>query len=133
MSNINKSPFFHAYHTATQDVTRGNVFEIDTVVNCDRSDAYRVSVKKAFYYGEIQTDVAAANNNYEIELDANVLSLCQGFQCSNLNTVGTMDDGVYGVSLSTAGILYHLRYTVIQTNPERSDAHQTRLYGIRII
>ena len=133
MSNINKSPFFHAYHSATQDVASDLLFEIDTIVNCDRADAYQVSVNKAYYYGEIQTDVAAANNNYEIELATNVLSQCQGFQCKNINTVGAMDDGVYGVSLGSAGILYHERYPATYTNPERSDAQQTRLYGIRII
>ena len=133
MSNINKSPFFHAYHSVTQDVASDLLFEIDTIVNCDRSDAYRVSVDKAYYYGEVQTSNQAVNNNYEIELATNILSQCQGFQCSNLNTVGAMDDGVYGVSLGSAGILYHERYQSHQTDPERSDAQQTRLYGIRII
>ena len=133
MSNINKSPFFHAYHSVTQDVASDLLFEIDTIVNCDRSDAYRVSADKAFYYGEIQTSNQAANNNYEIELATNILSQCQGFQCSNLNTVGVMDDGVYGVSLGNAGILYHERYPMTATNPERSDVDQTRLYGVRIV
>lgn len=133
MSNINKSPFFHAYHSATQDVARGYLFAIDTIVNCDRHSPGEVSTKKAFYYGEIQTSNQAVNNNYEIELQTNTLSLCQGFQCSNLNTVGAMDDGVYGVSLNSAGILYHLRYPASSTSAERSDIDQTRLYGMRIV
>ena len=133
MSNINKSPFFHAYHSVTQDVRRGNLFEIDTIVNCGRHSAGEVSAKKAFYYGEIQTNNRKTNNNYEIEIQTNTLSLCQGFQCSNLNTVGVVDDGVYGVSLNSAGILYHERYPAGAIDEERSDIDQTRLYGMRIV
>lgn len=129
MSTINLSACFHGYHSAQQTIAVGDLFELDTLKQCHRKSAAEVRAFRAYYYGEVQTDVPVTNNNYEIEIQTNTLSLCQGFQCPNLGDTGRQDDGVYGVSDSSGGIKFATRYA---TGAERSDANQTRLFGIRV-
>lgn len=129
MSTINLSACFHGYHSAQQSKTQGQLFELDTLKQCHRESLAEVRAFRAYYYGEVQTDVAQVSNSYDIEIVTNTLALCQGFQSRNVGTVGIMDDGVYGVSEDSGGIKMA---NVFNNTAERSDANQTRLFGLRI-
>lgn len=129
MSTINLSACFHGYHSTQQTISVGQLFALDTLKQCHRESTTEVMASRAFYYGEVQADVPATSNQYEIEIATNTLSLCQGFQTHNLGEIGLMDDGVYGVSDDSGGIKFATRY---QTGAESSDANQTRLFGLRI-
>lgn len=135
MSFYSKPVFFYAYNNTAQTLTKGDYFALSNYENVHPTgstgrvalETALTSGQKAYVYGEIQTNVTTGNNNYDVRIPTNTLLLSEGFQCRNNNTVGGMDDGVYALASGEAGIIYQNNY-----NPytEKSDADQTRLYGV---
>jgi hypothetical protein len=135
MSFYNKPVFFYAFNNTAQTLLQGNYFALSNYENVQPTGLTgRVALEtpsgatlKAYVYGEIQTNITTGSNNYDVRIPANTLLLSEGFQCRNNNTVGGMDDGVYALASGEAGILLQDTYT---PTTEKTDANQTRLYGV---
>lgn len=130
MSFYNKPVFFYAYSNVLQTASVGQYFGLTHYSNVGAgTTAGTIDIPiKGYVYGELQTNVASSNNNYDVKMPNNTLSLCEGFQCRNNNTVGGMDDGAYGqIESAETGVYFQQRFS---TGSERSDADQTRIYGV---
>ena len=129
MSFYSNPVFFYAFNNSAQTVSQGQYFTVSNYENVGAGTSGRVDLPhKAFVYGEIQTTVSAANNNYDVRITNNTLLTCKGFQCRNNTRVGAMDDGAYAlVNAVQTGIIFNQRYG---SGSETSDANQTRIYGV---
>lgn len=125
------SCFFYAHNDTKQTRTVGQLFALSDFVNvAEGSLTGQIDLRnrEAYLYGEIQTDVTATDNNYDIDILNNSLLPCDGFQCKNTNPVGAMDDGTHGLVINNvSAIRFANRYSA---GAESSDAYQTRLFGV---
>lgn len=131
MSYYSKPVFFYAYNSTAQTVGVGSLFGLDTFESCAAGPSTgEVDIShKAYLYGEIQTDVGINTNNYDTAITNNELLTHQGYQIRNNGQTGAMDDGVYAQVSSPSGIEL-VEYRVYTS--DKSDAYQTRLYGVHL-
>lgn len=131
MSYYSKPVFFYGFNSTAQTVSKGNSFALDSYKHCSAgANTGEINVQhKAYLYGELQTDISVNNNNYDIVITNNDLLLCEGFQTRNNGTIGGMDDAVYA-QVSTAASIRLADYRIYTS--DKSDADQTRLYGVNL-
>lgn len=128
---LNKSPLFRAYNTATQTGLTSGSFNLQEYVNCHKATVNTIQTSRAYVYGETRTSGYSNPPNLDVEFSSAVTAKQEGSQWWNnsVSTYAPIDDGVYAVVTEQTSLVVSERYN---TGAGESDVEETRVFGIRM-